>query len=176
MVSFRYRIVPWHLVFLGILLNIFSAVLTNGMIDEKNQQIAAIESESERMNQRINELWQQVQQSERKRELFLQLYGTSSDIEALPEALRDYLLALLEQYRLSDQPLMLDLHAVMKLFNHYQTPLRDQIDTVWLEMMDKKEPLGAIHQEVSNLRSLALFLQLLGLILILSRDLSRKSR
>ena len=175
---FKLKVAAWHLVILGIVLNILSALLTNGMIDQHNQKIANIELLAEQQNQKINELWAQVQHSERKRELFLQLYASESNsadndqsgLSDLPKALKNYLADTLRNYH--NQPVIgWQLNKVMAIFDRYQQSLRDQIDLVW-EMRDNKAQLPAIYQEVSRLRSLALFLQLLGLILILSRDLS----
>lgn len=164
-----FRIATWHLVALGILLNILSALLTNGMIDEKNQQVAQLKQSEAIATQRIDELWQQIQESERKRELFLVLWA---DRAVLSDEMIGYLHKIIARFNLNDSAPADELKEIMALFDHYQQSLRDEIDTLWLDNSSRKEKLPELYQAISHLRSLALFLQLAGLILLVARDLS----
>ncbi len=186
--SHRIRLLfnPWLLVIVGIAFNIFSAVITNYFIDINNQEIHAIDDEASSIELRINNYWQSRQDIERKREVFLLLLTQRGESEKLPKGsnqeiifsyVRMFLTKLIEEYgldkRLYDDDSLLSAQNVMDITEQAKRQIIERIDDVYLDkiFLDKqKQPIASRN---STLMSLALFLQLVGLILVLARDLQR---
>jgi hypothetical protein len=186
--SHRIRLLlsPWLLVVVGIAFNIFSAVITNYFIDINNQEIHAIDDEASSIELRINNYWQSRQDIERKREVFLLLLTQRGESKKLPKGsnqeivyayVRMFLTKLIEEYgldkRLYDDDSLLSAQNVMDITEQSKQQIIDRIDDIYLDkiFLDKqKQPIASRN---STLMSLALFLQLVGLILVLARDLRR---
>ncbi|WP_244556691.1 hypothetical protein [Enterovibrio nigricans] len=62
----------------------------------------------------------------------------------------------------------------MLKIDQQQDLLREKIDSLYLENLQLAESQREINGNISAYRNLALFLQVLGLALIMARDLSRR--
>lgn len=180
---------PWLLVVVGIAFNIFSAVITNYFIDINNQEIHVLEDEVSSIELRINSFWQTRQDIERKRDAFLLLLQSRDDPVA-PDKNRNqavvyayvqaFLTKLIEDYGLNGQAFdtdnILSAQNMIEITEQAKQKIIARIDDIYLEkiILDKrKQPIASRN---STLMSLALFLQLVGLILVLARDLQWRKR
>lgn len=172
----RVRVTAWHLIIAGVFLNIVSALITNSIIDRNVMAANALERATDANQQRIDQLWQQIQDSERKRD---SLIGILTQAELLDRSLTDhtesYLLETLEIYQTEPNTLEgFSLAHIDQVFSRYQAGLRQEIDATYLKIIEGRRALAPIESRTSFYRNLAVFLQMLGLILILGKDLSRQ--
>lgn len=76
---------------------------------------------------------------------------------------------------MADMPINSEnLSKIMKGIDEKQDLLRNKIDTLYLNNLQLSDSQREITGSISGYRNLALFLQILGLALIMARDLSRK--
>ncbi|WEM45212.1 hypothetical protein PTW35_19185 (plasmid) [Photobacterium sp. DA100] len=175
-ISFNKWLVPtWTLVAVGLLFNIVSALLTNFYIDDINRQtneIAQLQQNNEKL---IQLTWQQVETVERKREHLLEvlnaavIMGTSVPDEISAHLANDI------AYWLPDTPIVLDIQgvpALMAALDAVQAEQREKINELYLSNQALIGENAKKIKAVSRLRNLALFLQVLGLALVLARDLN----
>ncbi|MDH3220942.1 MAG: hypothetical protein OEO19_15525 [Gammaproteobacteria bacterium] len=172
---------PWVFVLTGILFNILSAVITHYFIGLNNDQINLLDREIDKQQVLIDSLWQSKTEVERKKEFFILLLSSKPDNPALEEAFyHDYLDGLLGRYGLQDFATRMrrqegtDLELLLDLSSAAQESIIESINSSYfeiLELRDKKMPIEAGN---SRLLSIAIFLQLTGLILVLARDLRRR--
>jgi hypothetical protein len=177
------KIPTWLLVATGLLMNIAAALITNFYIDRiqiqqndnNNQQVT---------NQKLIELtWQQMDTLERKRESALLALLQSSIQPALETSTNISNSLLIKQLEKSLH--QYDKSLVLKPFSQENAPLWSQsitdiqqqlgnkIDDIFIENIELKTQQHSLMTSISKLRNLALFLQILGLALILARDLKR---
>jgi hypothetical protein len=159
---------PWVFVLTGIIFNILAAVITHYFIGLNNDEINIIDREIQRKEVLIDSLWQSKNEVERKKEFFILLLSSKPDKPDVVETIyRDHLKEVMGSYGLkeftprmdrdigSDLDLLLDLSRAAQKF----------------ELQETKMPLV---RDNSRLFSIAIFLQVIGLILVLARDLRRQ--
>ncbi|MGF1727133.1 hypothetical protein [Photobacterium nomapromontoriensis] len=171
----RWTVPTWTLVGIGLLLNIISAMMTNFYIDELTRQANSLIQRQQANEKLISLTWQQVETIERKREHILVLLATSEAANTtLPEVIElqlqqdvnNWLHQNLTSIRLDNLP------NVMINIDTAQMALRDKINQLYLDNLDLVTDYGAKMKSISRLRNLALFLQIIGLALVLARDLN----
>ena len=172
---------PWVFVLTGIIFNILSAVITHYFIGLNNEHINSIDREIRDRQVLIDSLWQSRIEIERKKEFFiLLLSGDSLDSAQAQKFYRAYLDDLIATQQLDrfrervDSTAMLDLDLLLELSNAAQTAVVDTINNSYLETLDRQEAKMPLERANSRLYSIAIFLQVTGLILVLARDLRRQ--
>ncbi len=177
---------PWALVIIGIAFNVLSAVITHYFIDVNNQQIHALEDEASSIELRIDNYWQSRQDIERKQEIFLLLLRLRGEPEEPPKDgdekvvasyVQGFLESLIEEYGLDEQSLhddsLLSARNVIEITERARQQIIARIDEIYLDKIFLDKQKQPITSRNSTLMSLALFLQLSGLILVLAKDLQR---
>ena len=171
---------PWVFVLAGILFNILSAVITHYFIGLNNDRIGAIDLEIERKQVLIDSLWQSRTEVERKQEFFILLLSGKADMPILNEKLyRDYLTLLVDTHRLGDYRRRIeasdgaDLDVLLETSRAAQRTIIASINETYLEALELRESRMPLERANSRLFSIAIFLQVIGLILVLARDLRR---
>lgn len=174
----RKRSVPtWILVATGLLLNIVSALMTNFYIDSATVDANQLVQHQYNNEKLISLTWQQIEGIERKRELVLNLVSIS-ELSGAP-------LPVPVQQEIHDQLAPLHhvtftelttgkLTGIMTAFSTEQEQLREKINQLFIDNLALAEKHTQLMAHISGLRNLALFLQIIGLALILARDLSRQ--
>ncbi|MGF1702074.1 hypothetical protein L4D09_17430 [Photobacterium makurazakiensis] len=173
----RWFIPTWTLVALGLLLNVLSAVMTNFYIDDATRQANELIQQQKGNEKLITLIWQQTETVERKREHVLELVAMSEmQGVPLPEPIQKQVIQALS-YWLPNQTVMVtvsDIPALMEQLSVVQVELRENINQLYLDNVELIEVYSEKMKSISQLRNLALFLQILGLALVLSRDLNRR--
>ena len=171
---------PWVFVLTGIIFNILSAVITHYFIGLNNERINTIDREIRDRQVLIDSLWQSRIEIERKKEFFiLFLSGEPADRSRAEKFYRAYLDDLINTQQLDrfrervDGTTMADLDLLLELSNAAQSAVIDSINNSYLETLDKQEAKMPLERANSRLYSIAIFLQVTGLILVLARDLRR---
>ncbi|PSU35651.1 hypothetical protein [Photobacterium lutimaris] len=177
--SKKWQIPTWTLVAIGLILNIVSALLTNFYIDDLTRQSNEIAQQQQDNEKLIQLIWQQVETVERKREHVLVILNVA---EMMQSALPREVAAQIEQdiaYWLPDKPVELSVENVPKLMealNDVQGEQRDKINELYLANQELINNNAHKMKAISRLRNLALFLQVLGLALVLARDLNWRDK
>lgn len=169
----RTSIPTWVIVAIGLVMNIVAALMTNFVIDDLGEQAGSY-AETQRANAQLIQLtWQQVDALERRRETILTIMATRPHEAVLPAP---FVQQLLQPFStMAAMPLHRDnLDTLMAGIDSQQDLLRNKIDTLYLDNLQLRDSEREISASISGYRNLALFLQILGLALIMARDLSRK--
>lgn len=159
----------WLVVLTGLLFNISAALITHFLIDGKTNQLNSLSMQMKNNDKEISLLWVQIEGIERKRETLylLRNQGPLDDVISLQFS---RLLALYLQEKISLDDILL----VDKKIDLYQANIRNEIDNKFFLNLELVELETGLQSEVSSLRNWSIFLQMIGLSLILARDLSRK--
>ena len=171
---------PWVFVLTGIVFNILSAVITHYFIGLNNDAINVIDRDIQNKQVLIDSLWQSKTEVERKQEFFILLLSGKTEKQAVTETYyRDYLKELLNTYALKDFKTRMerdtgsDLDLLLDLSSAAQESVIESINDTYFEVLELQEAKMPIERDNSRLFSIAIFLQVIGLILVLSRDLRR---
>ncbi len=172
---------PWVFVLTGIVFNILSAVITHYFIGLNNDRIGVIDRDIRNQQVLIDSLWQSRIEIERKKEFFMLLLADDYDKSALTRSYyQDYLKGLASKHRLSkfdariQNPLNNDLEFLLDISDTAQAAIVESINATYFETLEQQEAKTPLERNNSRLFSIAIFLQVTGLILVLSRDLRRR--
>lgn len=168
---------PWLLVLIGLILNIAAILLTSVVLDKLGKENGFLAEQKAENQYAIQLAWNSVETLERKREvllLHLHLSQTNSLASPVSEVLRAQLSSWVGE---SISPIQLDqLPELMAEINHAQSKYRDRIDAHYLTNLEIGEGMTKLEEKIAWYKSIALFLQIFGLALILARDLARNNR
>jgi len=171
---------PWVFVLTGIVFNILSAVITHYFIGLNNEQINVIDREIQNKQVLIDSLWQSRTEVERKKEFFILLLADESeDSTLLQNYYRNYLRDQVSRYDLGEfkksveKNSMKDLGLLLDLSNATQTSIIESINATYFETLELQEAKIPLERDNARFFSIAIFLQVTGLILVLARDLRR---
>ena len=172
---------PWVFVLTGIIFNILSAVITHYFIGLNNDAINIIDREIQRKEVLIDSLWQSKNEVERKKEFFILLLSSKPDKPDVVETIyRDYLKEVMGSYGLKeftprmDRDTGGDLDLLLDLSGAAQKSVIETINNTYFETIELQETKMPLVRDNSRLFSIAIFLQVIGLILVLARDLRRQ--
>lgn len=172
---------PWVFVLTGIVFNILSAVITHYFIGLNNDRIHTIDRKIQDRQVLIDSLWQSRIEIERKEEFFiLYLSGEPAVGAPVKKFYRDYLDELITTQGLDDfrarvdTAEMADLGLLLELSNAAQSSVVETINDTYLESLEFEDAKAPLERANSRLFSIAIFLQVTGLILVLARDLRRQ--
>ena len=172
---------PWVFVLTGVVFNILSALITHYFIGLNNDQINIIDREIQQKQVLIDSLWQSRIEVERKKEFFILLLADKPAATEVTESYyRRYLAEVQNTYDLKDftarmqQPADVDLKLLLDLSDAAQQSLIESINNTYFETLELQERKMPLEGDNSRLFSIAIFLQVIGLILVLARDLRRR--
>ncbi|OEE74832.1 hypothetical protein A1OQ_08385 [Enterovibrio norvegicus FF-162] len=169
----RIGIPTWAVVAIGLVLNIVAALMTNFVIDGLGEQSASVIETQTNNNQLIQLSWQQLDALERRRETIMVILAVKPDMGSLP---LPFSRRLLQSFNDMSETAVTqhNMPLIMDAIDQQQDLLRNKIDTLYLDNLQLADSQRDLGSKISAYRNLALFLQVLGLALIMARDLSRK--
>jgi len=159
----------WLVVLIGLLFNILAALVTHFLIDGKMNQLNSLSMQMNSNEKEIGLLWVQIEGIERKRET-LYLLSNQGPLDKVVAQQFSRLLAVHLQQAVS----LDDIALVDQQIDNYQSDIRSEIDNKFFLNLELMELQTVLQSDVSSLRNWSIFLQMIGLSLILARDLSRK--
>ncbi len=169
---------PWMLVVVGILFNIASALITHYFIGLNNQQLNELEMKAGQHDTLIDSQWRNRTEIQRQRE-FLLLLLTQSEGEQLPvvrSIIRQQLKQTVEQQKIGSEWLSdttpIGIQAIEEISWLAASNIIDTINDTYLEKLDILQQVQPLQDRNALLLSFAIFLQLLGLILVLAKDIA----
>ncbi len=179
--SIKHYLQPWILITIGILMNIISAIVTHYFISQNNTELYAIQQKITTINSNIESQWQTKNEMERKKEFVLLLLNSQSNLGINPEIntyLKHYFSTLKKHYLSKEDqlkpPKMLSIDSAIKLTESAQKKVIDNINDQYFEKLELEASEIPFKDNNAILYSVAIFMQLIGLILVLSRDLARQ--
>lgn len=175
---------PWVFVLTGIVFNIFSAVITHYFIGLNNERISEINISINNRQVLIESLWQAKVESERKKEFFILFFAKrpeqdSPNLNPVSQYYEEYLLETARLYELKDFELKMiqqkfnNIEFLLEFSTAVQASIIESINDTYFEKLELEESKAPVEWGNSRLFSIAIFLQVIGLILILARDLKR---
>ena len=171
---------PWVLVTVGVIMNILSALIVHTLVERNMNRMDVLMRQSNSVDLRIDTLWENYRRLERQQAYFTTLLLSANpgpQLDSAHELVLTALNELIERHTLKHESIdtekvslaqVQDIHAIV------QRGLLESIDEIYLERIDVERRRQNIAENNERLRSIALFLQLLGLILVLARDLARR--
>ena len=172
---------PWVFVLTGIVFNVLSAVITHYFIGLNNDELNIIDREVQNRQVLIDSLWQSKTEVERKKEFFILLLTNGNNQSATTQDyFQTYLNEVIDNYALTDfkarmdQATANDLNLLLDLSSAAQKSTIESINATYFEILELQETRMPLERDNSSLFSIAIFLQVIGLILVLARDLRRQ--
>ncbi|OAN11704.1 hypothetical protein A3K86_20015 [Photobacterium jeanii] len=172
-----WQIPTWTLVAVGLLLNIISALMTNFYIEGATQDANRLTQQQIANDKLIALTWQQVEALDRKKEFLLMMArvgeasATTMSLELASLVSSDLKVWLDE---VPKQLTLVELPNILMALENIQAEQREKVNQLYIENLTLIERYASKSKSISMLRSLALFLQIIGLALVLSRDLSKR--
>jgi len=163
------RVPTWLVVLIGLLFNISAALITHFLIDGKTNQLNSLSMQMKNNEKEISLLWVQIEGIERKRETLYLLVNQGQ----LDGVIANQFSRLLS-YHLHEQLPISDIQLIDNKIDAYQNDIRNEIDNKFFLNLELVELEMFLQSEISSLRNWSIFLQMIGLSLILARDLNRK--
>lgn len=171
---------PRVFVMTGIDFNILSAVITHYFIGLNNDAINLIDRDINRKQVFIDGLWQSRIEVERKKEFFILLFAQAGEMSAASKSFyEDYLQETISTYHLAELEPRMDrdpgkrLELLLDISAAAQAAVIESINDTYFESLELHEARMPLEKDNARLFSVAIFLQVIGLILVLARDLRR---
>ena len=170
---------PWILVSIGILFNALSALITHYFIGLNDQRLEEVSRQSSQLQTRIDSQWRLKTEIERQQEFLVlmlnqvSLSDSPNDEHSL-SYIRNRINNNLDQLEL-DWPRIktdhqLDYTTVEQASQALKVQLIQSINNTYLEKLELESQQQPIRKQNSLLMTVAIFLQISGLILVLARD------
>lgn len=170
---------PWVLVITGIIFNIISAVITHYFIGINNQQLNELTQKASQFDTLIESQWRTRTEIDRNREFLLLLLTQSNadNASSIQSYINDQLSTIVERHQLSnaniDKNNVPDFANIESVSNLAIQKIIASINDSYLEKLDIVNQQMPLREKNSLLFTISIFLQLTGLILVLSRDIMR---
>jgi hypothetical protein len=165
----------WLLVLIGLVLNVAAIILTSVVLDKLGKETGLLADQKADNLYSIQLAWSSVETLERKREVLL-LHLHIGQSEVLPDEMNYLLQGQLTAWT-GKEVSSIDISQLPNLMseiNHAQSRYRNRIDGYYLNNLEITEEMSDLEEKIAWYKSIALFLQVFGLALILARDLARK--
>ncbi|MDX2345790.1 MAG: hypothetical protein QNK11_02805 [Legionella sp.] len=162
----------WLIVSIGLVFNISSALVTHFIIEGKDEQVNLLAMQENSNNKEMDLLWLQIEGIERKRETLYLLLNQGDINQQLAASFSKLLESHLQQE--VSHSFLQNIEKVDSSINNYQDSIREKINHKFFLNLELSELEMELKKEISSLRNWSIFLQMIGLSLILARDLNRR--
>jgi hypothetical protein len=169
----------WVFVATGILFNISAAIITHYFIGINDQQLMQLEKKSTEYDTQIQSQWRMKTEVDRKQEFLLLLLNQSNpqNLQQTRDFIIQQLNHALDLQQAVKKKLKPDSVINFDTINTASESIRQNIisgiNDTYLEKLDIEDKQQPLKQRNSLLLSIAIFLQLTGLILVLAKDIGR---
>lgn len=160
----RHTIPPWVFVLLGVLMTVVSAIILQVVIQEQQKRMMTLEMEAETIDSQIDGLWESLLRFERNANTALMLvHHPEGQVDS-----RSYITTVLgiEDVTTPEQ--------ILEAIANKRSDHLGRINDIYEGRVTLERERRDLQQENESLTSLAVFLQIFGLILVLARDITRK--
>jgi hypothetical protein len=173
---------PWMLVIIGILFNIASAIITHYFVGINNDRLDQLQQQVARADTLIESQWRMKTEIDRQQEFLLLLLTQSRQTDsAQQQQLGAYIVktlnTTLQQHQSSADQLKPDttvtLQTIADISQRAKQSLIELINDSYLERLEVEARQAPLKERNAMFYTVAIFLQLTGLILVLARDIAR---
>ncbi|MDA0902614.1 MAG: hypothetical protein O3B09_04325 [Proteobacteria bacterium] len=181
--SLAFLIKPEFLVVLGIIFTVTSALISNYLLEKNSLRLKEINEKSVVIEHKINNHWKYIEASERKIDLAIIALAKSDDVENNSEVenyFSDWIGNIISSTNLGleNELLLLQKSDEMKKISKYIAMVKifkersiDKINDLYIERLLVENQKSDILEKDMFLKNMSLFLQIIGLILVLSRNI-----
>lgn len=169
---------PWMLVLVGLILNVLAILMSSVVLERLGGDVTRYSEQKAENQHSIQLAWSSVETLERKREaLLLHIQAAQNQDKAMDKNLSNTLKGQLSVWVSGEVPDFKSEHLpeLMMLINQAQSAHRNKIDDYFLDNLAISEKVTDLEDRIAWYKSVALFLQVLGLALLLARDLARRN-
>ena len=175
---------PWLIVIIGAFMSIASAFITHNFIIGNNDKIQLLQTKSQQIEQTITSHWQNAGRFERdgniallmtlQQEEKVQKYGIDIYIQHfIRQGLAKAEIQAVNAALSVDNKTAL-FSALLRLVDTHRRQVIDSIDALYIEKVGLEEKIMQIDVDNTRYASIALFLQVMGLIFVLAKDMGRR--
>ncbi len=177
---------PWFFLSLGVIMSVASAVVSNFLIVRNNTEIEKAQMELSHMEQTIDYHWENYRALERKEDLetsFIILVNQENNPSAIRAAIKRYIEGIvrlgaltkeeattLEKQFENPKEIAEGVNFLSRSVDRYRKNATDMIDELYIKQTGLERQKMEIVKRNNILRNIALFLQIMGLILVVSKD------
>lgn len=155
------------LILTGALMTIVSALLVHYIVAENMKEVSALGAKNDHLQSTIENFWQSSDRVERNLNTALVLLGGNSpDLEIISE--------LYDSSGHNIDGVEFTAESIRQTTRDYRRDIIAKINDIYSEQQELSEERRIIEEENAFYTNLALFLQVFGLMLVLSRDLGIK--
>ncbi|ODN44019.1 hypothetical protein BGC07_06440 [Piscirickettsia litoralis] len=165
------------MILLGLMMTLVSILLEQFVVVNMDQELAQKRGKVTELNYVIEQKWLNSQ-AQAQRALLSELVILLSGVERPNLGLKEYLKQLIEDLRFKGQlpqtQTMSQYNQLLKkVLGEYRESSLDFINDRYLQRVNLEKEIVALQMSQSRWKKVALLLQVLGLILILSREIFR---
>jgi hypothetical protein len=169
----------WVFVATGILFNISSAIITHYFIGINDQKLMQLEKKSAQYDTLIQSQWRMKTEIDRKQEFLLLLLNQSTpqNFQQTTNFIVQQLNHSLDLQKITEKQLnpdsVINFDTISKVSESIRQSIISSINESYLEKLDIEGKQQPLKERNSLLFSIAIFLQLTGLILVLAKDIGK---
>jgi hypothetical protein len=169
----------WVFVGTGILFNISSAVITHYFIGVNDQQLMQLEKKAADYDIQIQSQWRMKTEIDRKQEFLLLLLNqnNSQNSQQTTKFIIQQLNHSLDLQRVTGKQLKPDstinFDTISSTSDLIRQSIISSINNIYLEKLDIESRQVPVKERNSMLYTIAIFLQMTGLILVLAKDIGK---
>lgn len=169
----------WVFVATGILFNISSAIITHYFIGINDQHIMQLEKKAAQYDTQIQSQWRMKTEVDRKQEFLLLLLNQSNsrNLQQTTDFIIQQLNHALELQKLTEIQLHpgseINFDRISNASESIRQSIISSINDTYLEKLEVESKQAPLKESNSLLFTIAIFLQLTGLILVLAKDIGR---
>jgi hypothetical protein len=169
----------WFFVAAGILFNISSAIITHYFIGINDQQLMQLEKKSALYDTQIQSQWRLKTEVDRKQEFLLLLLNQSTpqNLQQTRGVIIRQLNHALELQKINGKQLnpdsVINFDTISNVSESIRESIISSINQTYLEKLNIVDKQQTLKERNSLLFSIAIFLQLTGLILVLAKDIGK---
>lgn len=159
-------------VIIGALLSVVSAIIYDQVIDKTSENIKLLESSIMEKENIIKSIWQNnLAREEKKDTAFLILLSSKNDSKIL----RSFIADTLASQGTSTKTIPKESNAAFSFFiseiERLSQKSNDQINNLYIDKITLQEKTSDLKKHIDKFSNAALFLQIIGLMMVLSKDI-----
>jgi hypothetical protein len=169
----------WVFVATGILFNISSAIITHYFIGINDQQLMQLEKKASEYDTQIQSQWRMKTEIDRKQDFLLLLLNQQNAENS--QQTSDFIISQLNHsidlLKINKQQLkpdsVMSFDTISNISEMIKQNIISRINDTYLEKLEIESKQAPLKERNSMLYSIAIFLQLTGLILVLAKDIGK---
>lgn len=174
---------PWLLVLIGACMSIASAMITHHFIVKNNEHMQLLQGNVRQIEQTMASHWENVSRFERDGNIALLLVSQSANTNnaLIPQYIEHLVHISASQMKQNDAQNIIQkadkqaqFDALLALIEKQRKHILHVIDMLYIEKVEHEKTIAELDADNTRYSSIALFLQVFGLIFVLAKDMGRR--